>query len=194
MNRLLASLVVFAVGAGVTAGAQSLAEVARKEEERRQAIGKAARVYTNKDLQPVRPGEPVTAAPADPATPADKSERTAGKDGGSGATAAEAQPSGALATPKQYTEAQWRTRMADARDDLERTRMIAEALQSRVNALWADFTARDDPAQRAALEIERQRTIAELARVKNDIETKAQAIVDLEDEARRARVPPGWLR
>jgi hypothetical protein len=191
MNRLLASLVVFAVGAGVTAGAQSLAEVARKEEERRQAVGKAARVYTNKDLQPVRPGEPVTAAPADPAPPADTREPAAGKDGGAGA---EAQPSGAEATPKQYTEAQWRTRMADARHDLERTRMIAEALQSRVNALWADFTARDDPAQRAALEAERQRTLAELARVKNDIETKTKAIADLEEEARRARVPPGWLR
>jgi hypothetical protein len=191
MNRLLASLVVFAVGAGVTAGAQSLAEVARKEEERRQAVGKAARVYTNKDLQPVRPGEPVTAAPADPAPPADTRDPAAGKDGGAGA---EAQPSGAEATPKQYTEAQWRTRMADARHDLERTRMIAEALQSRVNALWADFTARDDPAQRAALEAERQRTLAELARVKNDIETKTKAIADLEEEARRARVPPGWLR
>jgi hypothetical protein len=194
MNRLLASLVVFAVGVGVTAGAQSLAEVARKEEERRQAIGKAARVYTNKDLQPMRPGQPVTAAPADPASPADKGEPAAGTGVGAGAAAVDAQAPGSAATPTQYTEAQWRTRMADARHDLERTRMMAEALQSRVNALWADFTARDDPAQRAALEAERQRTLAELARVKNDIETKTKAIADLEEEARRARVPPGWLR
>jgi hypothetical protein len=193
MNRLLASLIVFSVVAGVSAEAQSLAEVARKEEERRQTVGKPSRIYTNKDLQPARPGGPVTAAPAG-GSMAEPSDSAAKPGGHEGTGVADAQPSAGDATPKQYTEAQWRARMADAREDLERTRMMAEALQSRVNALWADFTARDDPAQRAALEAERQRTLAELARVKNDVETKTKAMADLEEEARRARVPPGWLR
>ncbi len=72
--------------------------------------------------------------------------------------------------------------------------MYAEALQTRANSLWADFTARDDPAQRSVVETERKKTLSELDRVKGDIESKTKAIADLEDEARRAGVPPGWLR
>ena len=32
---------------------------------------------------------------------------------------------------------------------LDRDQIYSEAMQSRINALTADFTARDDPAQRA---------------------------------------------
>ncbi len=72
--------------------------------------------------------------------------------------------------------------------------MYADALQSKINALWTDFTARDDPAQRAQLELERKRAIAEQERVKGEIEAQKKAIADLEEEARRAGIPPGWLR
>jgi hypothetical protein len=72
--------------------------------------------------------------------------------------------------------------------------MFAEALQSRVNGLTADFTARDDPAQRAVVANDRQKALAELDRVKNDIVQQTKAIADIQEEARRAGVPPGWLR
>jgi SMC interacting uncharacterized protein involved in chromosome segregation len=91
-------------------------------------------------------------------------------------------------------EQQWRARMAEARSALERSKTFAEALQSRINGLYADFTARDDPAQRAAIERERQKNIAELERVKSEIQAQTKAIADLDEEARRAGVPPGWLR
>jgi hypothetical protein len=84
--------------------------------------------------------------------------------------------------------------MAEARSQLERSKMFAEALQTRANSLWADFTARDDPAQQRTLEAERKKTLAELERVKGEIETQTKGLADLEDEARRAGVPPGWLR
>jgi SMC interacting uncharacterized protein involved in chromosome segregation len=88
----------------------------------------------------------------------------------------------------------WRGRMAEARSQLERSKMFAEALQTRVNSLWADFTARDDPMQRAQLESERKKTLAELERINGEIETQTKGLADLEEEARRAGVPPGWLR
>jgi hypothetical protein len=72
--------------------------------------------------------------------------------------------------------------------------MYSDALQSKINALWADFTARDDPAQRAQLELERKRALAEQERVKGEIEKQKKAIADLEEEARKAGVPPGWIR
>ena len=72
--------------------------------------------------------------------------------------------------------------------------MFAEALQSRINGLTTDFTARDDPAQRAVVANDRQKALAELDRVKNDITQQTKAIADIQEEARRAGVPPGWLR
>ena len=84
--------------------------------------------------------------------------------------------------------------MSAARAALERSRIFAEALQSRINALSTDFVNRDDPAQRAQLELERQRSVAELERVKREMGEQTKAIAAIEEEARKAGVPPGWLR
>jgi hypothetical protein len=94
----------------------------------------------------------------------------------------------------EQDEQAWRKKMADARVALERSQMYADALQSKINALWADFTARDDPAQRAQIELERKRALAEQTRVKDEVEKQKKAIADLEEEARKAGVPPGWIR
>ena len=84
--------------------------------------------------------------------------------------------------------------MGAARSALERSRIFAEALQSRINGLTTDFVNRDDPAQRAQLELERQRSVAELDRVKREMAEQTKAIAAIEEEARKAGVPPGWLR
>lgn len=84
--------------------------------------------------------------------------------------------------------------MSEARAAAERSRMFAEALQSRINALTTDFTNRDDPAQRTVIENDRKKALEELERVKKDMLDQAKAITAIEDEARRAGVPPGWLR
>jgi hypothetical protein len=91
-------------------------------------------------------------------------------------------------------EAYWRSRISGARSALERSRIFADALQSRINALTTDFVNRADPAQRAQIELERQRAVAELDRVKKEIAEQTKAISDIEEEARKAGVPPGWLR
>lgn len=72
--------------------------------------------------------------------------------------------------------------------------MFLEALQSRVNALATDFVNRDDPFQRAQIGQERQNALAEMDRVKADVERLKKDIETLEEEARKAGVPPGWLR
>ena len=73
-------------------------------------------------------------------------------------------------------------------------RPFYDALQSQINGLYAQFVAVDDPAQRALVEKKRLTAIAEQERVKADIAKQTQAIADIEDEARRSSVPPGWLR
>ena len=84
--------------------------------------------------------------------------------------------------------------MNSARAALDRSRIFADALQSRLNALNTDIVNRDDPAQRAELERERHRAVAELDRVKKEMTEQTKAISDIESEARKAGVPPGWLR
>jgi hypothetical protein len=84
--------------------------------------------------------------------------------------------------------------MKAAREQLERSQLFADSLQTRINSLWTDFVNRDDPAQKAKLETDRKTALAELERVKKEIELQTKAITALEDEARRAGVPPGWLR
>ena len=97
-------------------------------------------------------------------------------------------------TEPKKDEAYWKQRMQTERDAADRARAFAEALQSRINALTTDFTNRDDPAQRNKLAADRQKALAELDRVKKEIEDHAKAIGNIQDEARRAGAPAGWVR
>jgi hypothetical protein len=153
-----------------------LAEVAKKEQERRKTAKPAAKVLTNKDLPKV------TAPPPSPTTPtaADTQAATEQKP---------AEPA-----KEEHDEAWWRARITAARAALARDETFLEALQSRVNALSTDFVNRDDPYQRARIGEDRQKALAEMDRVKADIVVHKTQIDDIEEEARKAGVPPGWLR
>jgi hypothetical protein len=185
--RLVKLLVIVLLAAWASpAAGQSLAAVAKKEEARRKQIKTSSKVITNKDLRQVDPGTPlVTPAPAVTTPPVATPAPDAAAPGDKPVDEDE---------QRKQDETAWRQKMADARVALERSQMYADALQSKINALWADFTARDDPAQRAQLELERKRALAEQERVKGEIETQKKAIADLEEEARKAGVPPGWIR
>jgi hypothetical protein len=162
---------------------QSLADVAKKEEDRRKTVPAPAKVYTNKDLNPA-PGP--SAPPA--AAGGTKTESDPAKD------AKDAADKAAKANEPTKDQAYWAGRLKALKDKLERDTTFADALQTKVNSLTTDFVNRDDPAQRAALERDRQKAIGQLAALKKDIDADKKAIADLEEEARRAGVPPGWLR
>jgi len=72
--------------------------------------------------------------------------------------------------------------------------VLLEALQSRVNALSADFVNTSDPAQRALVEANRKTALGEMDRLTKDLEKQNKALADTQEEARKANVPPGWLR
>jgi hypothetical protein len=164
-----------------------LAEVARQEAERRQAVKSSSRVYTNDDVKKAS-GAPLSVVSG--ATSAGSSAPSSPAEAPGDATAAQPKP----APDPAKDEAAWRKRAADAREQLQRSRLFAEALQSRINALTTDFVARDDPYQRQQIAQQRQEALAELDRVRRDIEGQTKALDDLEDQARRAGVPAGWLR
>ena len=84
--------------------------------------------------------------------------------------------------------------MANTRASLERNQVLAEAMQSRINGLQTDFVNRDDPAQRAEVRKQLQRALDEQDRLKQAITRDEQAIKDIQTEARKNRIPPGWVR
>jgi hypothetical protein len=175
------------VGCAIAA-AQSLGDVAKREETRRKQVTTPAKVYTNDDLRgdgaappPATPaGQPAAAKSAQP--PAAATDERA-KDGDKPA-----------ADDAKKSEAYWKDRLAKTRADLDRAKTFADALQSRINALTTDFAARSDPAQRAQIGNDRQKALAELDRVKKEIDTNTKAIADTQEEGRKAGVPAGWLR
>jgi hypothetical protein len=180
--------------AATAASAQPLADVAKKEKDRRQTLAEKpekAKVYTNDNLGGA--GRLTTgtampaAAPASAATPA-------GQPGQPGSAEPGGQPGSTSPSGEQRDEQYWRKRITAARDALKRNELMAAALQNRVDGLWADFTSRDDPAQRAVVEQQRQEAMAEQQRINTEVERLKKEITDIEEEARRARVPPGWLR
>lgn len=186
MSRVTCVLLFVALMVPVSAAAQqspTLGELALKEEARRKALKAAAgKVVTNDDVPKGTPAAPAGAPAAPPAAApgaaeAPGIEKPADK-------------------PKEGVrdEAWWKQRVTQVRDELRRNEMFAEALQARINSLANDFAAQDDPYRRAEIAQERAKAIAELDRVKADGDAGRKAIADIEEEARRAGVPPGWLR
>jgi hypothetical protein len=184
------------VAAAPTVG-QSLADVARKEADRRKTVKEGGKVYTNKDLPNVPP--PASSAPATPTVAAPDQDKPAQSEKAAQTAEHAGQDSGGkdtdkLGGTKSKDREYWGKRMKELRDHLDRDQTLADALQSRINALTTDFVNRDDPVQRAQIGTDRDKAHAELDRLKKQIVDDKRAIADSEEEARRSGVPPGWLR
>jgi hypothetical protein len=155
-QAILTSLVVL-LAASAWAG-QSLAELAKKERERRKKLeGEKPVVITESGLSAYR-GEPTRATGAQAA-----SDEAAEEDEASGEDASE--------DPRQ-TESYWRSRLKPIDD---RIRQMEAELAS---PLYTS-NLQGGPA--------RQRLERQLEQARRD----RQAVID---EARRAGVPPGWIR
>jgi DNA repair exonuclease SbcCD ATPase subunit len=179
MTRLLIVAALVFIGVASVASAQSLGDVAKKEEQRRKTVKSSGKVYTNDQLK----ADPTPSVPATSAT---------------GTTPAPAASTPAPAPSDDSTdkgdEKTWRKRIADARDALQRSQAFADALQSQLNALTTDFVNRDDPIQRQQIANKRDAALAELERVKKEVAAQNKAITDIQEQARRAGVPAGWVR
>jgi len=186
-------------GVCTAAFGQSLAELAKKTAEQRNA-NKAGeqktsdtsaqsspkKVYTNKDLK----DEPasLTVAGSAPAPPADKPSSTAKAEPDEITRAAEYRQ-----TAKK-DEAYWKARMRDLQSALDTDQIRLAAMESRVASLSADLNLSGIVTERLALRREREEAATEVARLKAAVLADTKAISTAEEEARRASVPPGWLR
>jgi len=183
-NCLVAVLALLALVLGIyPIRAQVLGEIARQEEERRKDIKAPAKVYTNKDLGAVPDSPSGTfssptasgAASVEPPKDASSAKADEGKD-------------------KGKDQAYWSGRKKELQSKLDTDQTLADALQTRINALNTDFVNRDDPVQRANIDRDRQKALSELDRLKKSVVDGKKALADLDEEARKAGVPAGWLR
>ena len=178
--------VLMAVCGGVSSafaqGNPTLGEVALREAARRKALKAAGKVLSNADL-PKAVAKPAAegAAAGAPGTVKPESDE-------------EKQKAAEKAKENERDEAWWKQRMSALREELRRNEMFAVALQTRISSLTNDFSTVDDPYQRARIAEDRQKAMAEMDRVKGDIETQKKKIEEAEEEARQQGVPPGWVR
>jgi hypothetical protein len=203
-------LCVLATTPGLSA---QLGNIAKKEAERRKTAP-SGKVYTNDNLQPAP--EP-SSAPATSSSDASSSD-TDKSDTDKSATdksATDKSTTDKLTTDKAATdtdkaapskqvstdpaerkkeEAAWRERIKNEREALDRAKSYADALQIKINSLNTDFVNRDDPVQRAGIALERDKSLAEMERLKKEIAEHTKAIAAIQQDARRAGAPPGWVR
>ena len=188
---------VLALGLLLAAGGvsgQSLAEAAKREKERRAKTGPSGPAFTDEDLKQHGEAAVSTSGDAD-----DSAGKPAGEAIGGGKSAG-----GKSATPKARggagDEAYWRGRAKARRDALAAAESrVAQAEAAGENPQGglrqplpgdamkqvprSTATGGDQPAGATNLDAAK----AELARAR-------KALEDLEDEARRKGVLPGWLR
>jgi len=170
----------------LTSPPANLAEVAQREALRRSLTAKSATSLTNDNLKPDL--FPVRVA-ADPV-----SEATQVAENPAMGAATPPPTSEQAATAPVLDEKAWRARIAQARTTLDRDQGLVEAMQSRINSLQTDVLMRDDPAQQGAMRQTLHKALAELERLKAQVVLDQKMITDIQNDARKQNVPPGWVR
>jgi hypothetical protein len=194
-------LCVLATTPGLSA---QLGSVAKKEAERRKTAP-SGKVYTNDSLSPAPAPSSAPATSGSDAAPAASSSSDTDKsatdksttDKSAADTTDKAAPSKQVSADpadRKKEEAEWRERIKNEREALDRAKSYADALQIKINALNTDFVNRDDPVQRAAIAAERDKSLAEMDRLKKEIVEHTKKIATIQQDARQAGAPPGWVR
>ncbi len=167
--------------------AQSLAEIAKKEKERREKIKTPGKVITNETIQDHLQGKgnvPGTLEQgSEEATSEESGEKTESKETGAGE----------ITDLEGNTESYWRNRIRSAQQRITDLEKQVDNIQSKLNALQMSFYTIDDPNQRQLLNTEIDKAFEELAQAKADLENAKQELEDTREEGRRKGALPGWI-
>lgn len=176
MNQTSLLLAVLALSLSVLSGtvlAQSLAEVAEKEKKRRAEVKGSTKVISEREL---RSGRRVASLPPDsPPSTAGESGEEAGVD--DLATAEE--PEVDETTTREY----WQNRVNAAR---EKITTLEERLQSPESDWGGGMRTDVNPVG--------QRNLSQRQEIESQLAAARAELVQIQEEARRAGVPAGWVR
>jgi hypothetical protein len=168
---------------------QSLAEIAKKERERRASLkGKKAVVVTNADLAKLKK-KPALEVPAAPM--ATESEET--KPAEPAAPAAAESPN--LPLPGgQPVQSAAQASLADLQARWEKAREYVELLTLKMGALWQEFYSLDGMTSREAIQLAISETFIKLEKAQED---EAKARGELEafiNQQKKESTPSIWIR
>ena len=171
-------IVVVVMLAWLAAPSRSLSDVSQREAVRRRMTTKSSVVLSNI-------GQPLEIPLVGASTPPAQA-----------AGAAAATPAGATAGKPEAKkdEAYWKARMTEARQAVDRNQAEAERLQSRINVLQRDVVNEDNPMKQGQHREALQLAMKQLEQTKVQVESGRQAVEAVQEEARRASVPAGWVR
>jgi len=202
-SSAIAVVILSCVLVTTTGVSAQLGSIAKKESERRKTAP-SGKVYTNDSLSPAPEPSSAPATSGSDAAPAASSSDTdksgvdkSTTDKSAADTTDKAAPSKQVSADpaeRKKDEAEWRERIQNEREALDRAKSYADALQTKINSLNTDFVNRDDPVQRAAIAAQRDKSLAEMDRLKKEIAEHTKKIATIQQDARRAGAPPGWVR
>jgi hypothetical protein len=163
----------------------TLGTVAQREAIRRQLLPPSGATLTNLTL-PEPPPPAVSDATAQAAQQHDVKEPPA--------AAAAAVAGEKTAEEPKKDESWWRDRMAKARQAVTKDEAALATAQGRANSLTTEAINVDDPAKQMQLRQQLLTSLAEVERLKAQLDANKKLIADIQTEARRAGIPPGWIR
>jgi hypothetical protein len=100
-----------------------------------------------------------------------------------------------LRDSKGRTESDWKRMAADARIRLARAQAHVKQVEGEAKRLENDFYAWSDGNYREQkIKPAWDQALDQLKKARIEVEDARQALLDLEDEARKSDAPPGWLR
>ncbi|HEY2931052.1 MAG TPA: hypothetical protein VGK99_04845 [Acidobacteriota bacterium] len=164
--------------------AQSVAELAKKDREKREKEGKVIRVIRNEDLKNIQGAKVTHSSTAAP--------RTEAVVAGPGAPA----PSDTVAPPEagSLDENYWRAAFRDARLKLQLAQNRGLVLELKINDLRNRFFTESDGSTRNLIEQEMNKGREDLEANKLEIKKAEEELAKLEEAAKKVNVPAGWMR
>jgi len=169
-GRMTAMVMALSLLPAIDAGAQGLGDAAKKEKQRRERAATPGKTYAQDDLKALPPVANEASSRASTASETTGSTQAVPQPAG--------QPGDGEAEKRGQDENAWRSRVADARERVEVTRKTYETVAPMNWAPEGEYV--DFEGMKAA--------------AKGQYEAAQKALDDLLEEARRANVPPGWLR
>jgi hypothetical protein len=179
---LLACFSLAGVSPILAKGAIDLVALKKQEEERRKKISKSKQAITDTNVNKiVSNGKSYGFVQMESAGPP-----------------AEANGSAVSNSVGQTDEAKqpefWKKQQVELETQIAQLKEGIKSEQEELNKLWSDFYIKNIPAEQAAIKIEISQLTNQIEQKKLFLSQSEAQLVEFYEKARKAGIPPGWLR
>jgi len=190
--------------------AQSLAELSKKERERRAAAKGKTTIVTNDDLGKIKKkpavssGQPAKTGEEDQAENPEAAVETVTPPEGENAQPQQATPPGVEQTPPEeapssdqepvLTDEQFNARKTELEDRWNKAQEMVDLLTMKMNGLWQEFYSLDDMTARDRIQQQISENYEKLLKAQQDEAAVKEELDAFIAGAKREGVPKIWIR